>query len=538
MAEEENKNEDYSSLKPEREKEESNSKSVNSSRLLYLKDNKDSHLEKEESSSKLKEEVVKLLNGIRIKRSFSFDPVAVSSHFMGMKIFLEIVFDDPDYEGEVKKLCSKLGATVQKKLVYNKNSKLDRTDIVVWRGGSHRTIECAKEAGIPVVKDDWVFECTRKDRKLDITPFLINQYQIQEALRRQELGIKFKPKTKRKSTNASTSSRVSKKIEEAWKAEEAVHSKLKEKIQESLNKRDTGVTIKHMEEQFKLLCQKDDNLKQIVLQADSEDEECSFEKDLKETLHTTKEGESRFGSKQKNNTKKLVKRNSSTMDKVSDEKEKKLVVLPLSCFLSNKQNSSNLTIVYQGEFSRLHNIRSMKTTKGEKINIINSRDFGLYAERIDGLICTENSEPTLALLYALIKPLPVLQESFIGECLKFGCFLNPPPVTADQINLYSFNFKVFEKTAIYIHTSEETKKKEETVSHLYTCRCCVDKFGGVLATKVSTADVLVVLKDDKFKGSETQKECKAMYVRIVTVQWLIDSIFKKSKQCVDYYQVE
>jgi len=482
------------------------------------------------SSSKKKEEVLRMSHELRVRRSFSFDPVAVDTHLAGMNVFVDIALDDQDYIEEVKRICSKLGGTVHKKILTPKTSNKDKTSLVLWRAGLFQTVQQAREAGIPVVSENWLFDCVRKNAKLPLDAYLISDAQVERAQRREELGIKFKPKAKRRSLF--TGGKSTKKPDASVSAaDQEKQDRLKEEIRENISKGNITGTIKGFTEQLKDIIKDDVDLQEALL-GKTDKEEDSIDRELRESLLRE---DQRNQSRQKKQTKrKLVKMNDESN---SDHKSSKKIILPITCFFRSRQKNEGMIVVYQGNYAQLQELHKIKTAGSGLVNLICSDNFGLYGDQIDCMICLEGSNPSLCLLFALLKPVPIIREDFIAECIKANLFLSPPPITSQQLDHFEFSFTVFEKTSVFIFISEEKKKSEEFAVKLWTCRAAVSKFGGSLSSDVLRADVVVVLDGDSMDRG-VKKQCESMSVRTVAEQWLLDSVFKKSKQPTSLYSTQ
>lgn len=147
-----------------------------------------------------------LRENMRVRKSFSFDPMATKTIFSSLKIYIEIQDDDEEYAEEVRLLCEKLGATIQNRLIYAKRQDQgQKTDLIVWHRGDFKTIEKAEANEIPMVNHNWVFESISKQAKLPFEKFQLTNYEKEEAKTRSELGIGSRRKlympTKRLSRN-------------------------------------------------------------------------------------------------------------------------------------------------------------------------------------------------------------------------------------------------------------------------------------------------------------------------------------------------
>jgi hypothetical protein len=477
---------------------------------------------------------------LRVRTSFSFDPMAVKPILNNLNIYLDFTWDDPDYIEGVSSLCTKMGATLHRRVYSPKDREKDQqTHLVVWFEGDYKTLERCEEYRIPVVTNNWVFDCAKHGKVLPFSDYKITDRMKQLAKTRQEFGVKAKkPKGKLRMSAAPASSTYPRKSKPAVDSNDSKIDECRNQIENAIKTKDMSKVLDGMAQHIKELCRGDDEVRKLLFEGTKEDSSSAPSR-LTEFSKILKDTEAEKQSNQNSVMKKRVKMNPDTkvvkMDK-EEPAQKSKTVLPLSSFLRNHNGRKPFLVVYQGDYARLLAVKSMKTVTGDNVNLISAESFAYYADQITCLYTDEETTPTLALLHCLLRQVPIIDPTFVQECIKAGVFCSPGQGLASQPDWLKgkVNRDVLAKTSLVLFEGNHTRDHQNRSVIISTVTDGIVFLGGKIAEQAVYSDAVLVLPwdEEEIKRPQTYRMFSDRYIYVVRVQWLLDSMLSPEKKSI------
>lgn len=459
-----------------------------------------------ESSSK---KARAMLESRRVRSSFSFDPMAVAPLFEGMTFAIDVDCEDPDFVEEIEKMIGRLGGSV------TRTSKMDSKTVLIWRRGDIETLQKADEIGCVSIGYKWIFECIEKGERLDLERYVVSKADRDDGLLRKELHIKRQAKPKRSSLGLipKNPSRVKPSTDESRrKNRESL------RMEKAFKNRDISEVLKGMASTLKDLCDDDIEFKNVL---HKEIEPLATHSLEKTNLPSVADSRSKL---------KKPKR-------VENEPSagKPTLTIPLSSFLRCLQNENHKMILYQGDFTELHDILKLKTAEGIGVVFFKAHKIFMTTSDVECIVVLDDSVNSLGLIYAMIKRVPVVNRQFVQACIRARRILPPAALPDSCIHAHYDRLKrdLFVRTTFKIHEPEKLKEMKLKV---YTARSAVEYSGGRLSDVLSLVDIVVVLTDDEgnLPSLKSMQAYSTYFVSIVNERWLVDSIMAGTRlSCQD-----
>lgn len=452
----------------------------------------------------------------RKRDSFSFDPMGISPIFKNLEFYVDIDHSDPQFAVEVKKMIEKMEGKIAKKI------RPDLGLMVIWRRGSYSTMVKADEAKVPIVNQRWVFACAQNNEKLGINPYLISRSEREEAKLRMELGIKKECKNKR--VSAPSKQKVNQK-KEAPKREDRTTSRVSMQLERASKKGDIDGILATMAGTLKEICEDDPELNNIL----------GSEINDRFNIQTPRP------SSESTKTDKSQGKKTKMFDNELSLK-KPAVVIEAREFVRCLQNCGFRTLLYQGNFSEVKEFRSYFTEDNFPLTILKAESYYHYANDINYFLVLPDSQPSMGLLYSILKGCRIVDSSFLSASRQAGVLVS---LSKRQDLLCNAKYTprdttVLRKTTIMVYSPPHISKQVGT--RLWTVKAGIEKYGGVVTETASLADLLIVMLEDtqEFLNRKEKSKLKGYALYIVTERWLLDSIFTGIRKQFDAkeYQVQ
>lgn len=460
---------------------------------------------------------IRSLNESKRRRdSFSFDPMAISPIFRNLEFFVDIDHADPEFAVEVKKMIEKMEGKVTKKI------KPDCNMLVIWRRGSYTTMTKADEANIPIVNQRWVFACAQGNEKLPIEDYLITRSEREEAKLRMELGIKKECRNKRSSANSKYKANPTR---DTLQKEVRDNRRMSMRLENASKKGDIDGVLASMADTLKEICEDDPELNKI-LGADINDH---FTDPNNRVISESTEDERSLGKQTKRFENEL-------------SLKKPVVIIEAKAFVRCLQNNGFRLMLFQGDFSYLKDLMNYRTEDNCGLNIIKAEHFHRYANDINYFMVVPNSEPTLGLLYSILKNCRIVDQAFLDASRKAKLMvsLSRRPDLICNKKYTPANTSVLQKTSVMVYSPPDISKEVET--RIWALKTGIERYGGRITETAGLADLVVVMQVDaeKFINRKENTKLKALYLSIVNENWVIDSIFSgiRKKFDANEYQIK
>jgi hypothetical protein len=440
-----------------------------------------------------------VLESRRVRSSFSFDPMAVSPLFLDMTFAIDIDIEEDDFVEELSKMITRLGGTIVR------IQKMEPKTVLIWKRGDIANVEKADELKCHTIGQKWIFDCIEKNECLPLERYLISKADRDDGYLRKELNIKRLGKTKRSSFGINIKKKTKIKSEAEDNKEKARASV---RFEKALKNKDMDEVLKGMANTLKDLYEYDPDIKNVL---GNEDEPVNEDNFVAPKESPVRESTSKH---------KKIKR----IDPQPSLK-KPPVLIPASSFLRCLQNEKVKMIMYQGDFTKLHGLVTLKTEDRAAVGFLKVEFIYSVKPPAELVIVLDTAANSLGLIYAIFNNIAIVGQDYVEDCVAARKLLSPSSRPQFIINSqFQFPKKdLFLRTTFKVYEPETLK---EMKLKAWTAKKAIEELGGRLSETLSLVDIVVVLTDEEGRSPipKNLEIFNTYLINIVNEKWLVDSI--------------